>query len=374
MKILITGAAGFFGKNLTTTLLFQGEHEIFQADVDTPEALLKAYCGDCDFVIHLAGVNRPKEQEEFLFGNRDALTKVLSYLEEAKNPVPVVLSSSIQAALENPYGKSKLAGEEVLRAYGEKHNVPVYIFRFPNLFGKWSKPNYNSAVATFCHNVARGLPITVNDPAAPLTLLYIDHAVSAVLSCLDGTVEVEEGFAIASGAIQTTVGQVADIISAFPGERNRADVCNVGDPLVNQLYATYLSFLPPEDFARPLIRHADHRGSFTELLHSPDRGQVSINVSKPGITKGNHWHHTKNEKFIVVSGEGLIRFVSALGGPIYEYRVSGEDPQVVDIPTGYSHSIVNVGTTDLVTVMWANECFDPSRPDTIPMEVKDYGN
>lgn len=369
MRILITGANGFLGKNLAETLRAAGCHTLYEVDLETSEEAYRKAAADCEFVFHLAGVNRPKDEKEFLSGNCDALTKLLLMLESAHNPVPVMLSSSIQALLDNPYGQSKRAGEEALFAYGRKHGVPVYAFRFPNLFGKWSRPNYNSAVATFCHNIARGLPIIINDPNAALRLLYVDDAVSAMLSCLDGRVPFDGEFALAAGELSTSVGEAASLIESFAAARRRADIPDQRDPLSKKLYATYVSFLPENDFSVPLNAHADERGSFTELLHSPERGQVSINISKPGVTKGGHWHHTKNEKFIVVSGEAVIKLRRIGDDTVIEYRVSGEKPESVDIPAGYAHSIENVGKSELVTVMWASECFDPDHPDTFREEV-----
>ena len=339
MRIMITGAGGFMGRNLCEVLREQHpEDRLDLIDLATPRQTLEAAAVEADFVFHLAGVNRPRDPDEFMRGNGDFTLELTALLERGKRP-PVVLASSIQAALDNPYGASKRAAEDAVAAYARRCETRAYLYRLPNVFGKWSRPNYNSVVATFCHNIARGLPITVNDPAAQVPLVYIDDVAAAML------------------------GRFRDM-------RDRLECPDQSDPLTAKLYATYLSFLPPEDFARPTVTHADARGSFTELLHLGGHGQVSVNVSRPHITKGEHWHHTKHEKFVVLSGEGVIRFRRPGDATVISYRVSGEVPQVVDIPPGYTHNIENTGDTDMITLMWANECFDPARPDTIRLPVE----
>ena len=370
MRILITGAKGFMGKNLAARLRQAGYTALYEADVDTPDARLDAYCRDCEFVFHLAGVNRPKEQKEVMEGNCGALTSLLARLRAADNRCPVLLSSSIQAALDNPYGESKRAGEAALRAYGEETGAPTYIYRFPNVFGKWCRPNYNSVVATFCHNIANGLPIEIRDPAAMLRLIYIDDLIDSVLPALSGAVETDaEGFCALSVTHTVTLGALAALLYSFRDSREKLSVPDQTDPLTRKLYATYLSYLPEDGFSYPLTMHEDARGSFTEFLRLGGAGQVSVNIAHPGITKGNHWHHTKNEKFLVVSGSGVIRFRKAGEARVIEYPVSGERLTVVDIPTGYTHNIENTGETDMVTIMWANECFDREKPDTVYLEV-----
>lgn len=364
MKILITGAEGFIGKNLACGLRERGYEDLVLTDLDTPRDILENAAADCDFVFHLAGVNRPQQESEFLSGNRDALSELLSLLKAADNRCGVMLSSSTQALLDNPYGRSKRAAEELLFAYGKERGVPVYVFRFPNVFGKWSRPDYNSAVATFCYRVARGLPIAVNDPERELTLLYIDDLVAALCGALTGDVSRIGEICVAPAMMKTKLSQVAELISTFPDMRKQLLLPRADDPLEKKLYATYLSFLPETDFSYPLNTHSDARGSFTELLKTPAFGQVSVNVTKPGVTKGKHYHHTKNEKFIVVSGEGIIRFRRIDSDLVLEYPVSGERITAVDIPTGYTHSIENTGKTDLVTLMWASEPYDPEHPDT----------
>jgi len=373
MNILITGAKGFMGRNLSHTLsALRPEDALDLIDAaSTGEELVQA-AQRADFVFHLAGVNRPKDPAEFMKGNGDLTQQLMHLLEEAKKP-PVWLSSSIQAELENPYGQSKRAAEDAVRAYGERTGAQTCIYRLPNVFGKWSQPNYNSAVATFCYNIARGLPITVNDPAVRLRLVHIDDVVNECLRALNGeTQQGEDGFCHVEPVHSILLGEMASLLENFRDLRDRLDVPDQSDPLTAKLYATYLSFLPEHDFARQAVTHSDHRGSFTELIHMAGHGQVSVNVSKPHITKGEHWRHTKHEKFIVLSGEGVIRFRRPDEDTVISYRVSGDVFQVVDIPPGYTHNIENTGDTDMVTLMWANEVFDPAKPDTyrLPVEIK----
>ena len=367
MKVLVTGAKGFIGKNLITELEQRENVEVLPYDIDTPQEMLEQYCADCDFVFNLAGVNRPEHTEEFMEGNFGFATSLVEALRRNGNTCPIMNSSSIQAALENPYGKSKKAGEDMLFAYGQEVGAEIYIYRFPNVFGKWCRPNYNSAVATFCHNIAHGLPIQVNDRSTVMHLVYIDDVVEELLQALDRHRHVNlDGYCFVPAVHEVTLGEIVNLLYSFRESRNNFMIPNLCEgSFEKKLYSTYLSYLPEQEFSYPLTMHVDERGSFTEILKSADRGQVSINISKPGITKGNHWHHTKNEKFIVVSGKGLIRFRKHGSEEIIEYHVSGEKLEVVDIPTGYTHSIVNEGDTDLVTLMWCNECFNPGKPDTI---------
>lgn len=375
MNILITGAKGFIGKNLIAELknIKEGkakqynipqELTLYEYDIDTDPTLLDAYCHDADFVFHLAGVNRPKEQTEFMAGNFGFTSTLLDTLKRHGNACPIMLSSSIQAMLENDYGISKKAGEDLLLAYGKETGADIYIFRFPNVFGKWCRPNYNSAVATFCNNIAHDLPIQVNDRSVNMTLVYIDDVVNELIAILQGNVLKEGDFCKVKTEHKITLGEIADLVYSFKESRNSLMVPDLSDTFTKKLYSTYLSYLPEDQFSYPLTMHTDHRGSFTEFLKSPDRGQVSINISKPGITKGNHWHHTKNEKFLIVSGRGVIRFRKPGEENIIEYFVSGDKMEVVDIPVGYTHNIENLGDTDMVTVMWVNEIFDPENPDT----------
>lgn len=371
MNILITGARGFMGKNLRSALTGRcgDAHRLMLLDMPHTEEELLAAAAEADFVFHLAGVNRPTDPADFQKGNADFTRQLLTLLKERGKRPPVLLSSSIQAALENPYGQSKLSAEQAVADYGRETGSAVYLYRLPNVFGKWSRPNYNSAVATFCHNVARGLPITVNDPSVTLRLVYIDDVVEEFLRAMEGQPCREGEWCVVQPVHEVNLGHMAELIQSFPALRDSLTAPDQSDPLVKKLYATYLSFLPPEDFSRPTVTHADQRGSFTELLHMGSRGQVSLNVSKPHITKGDHWHQTKHEKFIVLQGEGVIRFRKVGDSTVIAYKVSGENLTVVDIPTGYTHSIENTGDTDMLTLMWANEVFDPARPDTLRLPV-----
>lgn len=371
MNILITGARGFMGKNLRSALTGRcgDAHRLMLLDMPHTEEELLAAAAEADFVFHLAGVNRPTDPADFQKGNADFTRQLLTLLKERGKRPPVLLSSSIQAALENPYGQSKLSAEQAVADYGRETGSAVYLYRLPNVFGKWSRPNYNSAVATFCHNVARGLPITVNDPSVTLRLVYIDDVVAEFLRAMEGQPHREGEWCTVQPVHEVNLGHMAELIQSFPALRDSLTAPDQSDPLVKKLYATYLSFLPPEDFSRPTVTHADQRGSFTELLHMGSRGQVSLNVSKPHITKGDHWHQTKHEKFIVLQGEGVIRFRKVGDSTVIAYKVSGENLTVVDIPTGYTHSIENTGDTDMLTLMWANEVFDPAHPDTLRLPV-----
>lgn len=371
MNILITGARGFMGKNLRSALTgrYGDAHRLMLLDMPHTEEELLAAAAEADFVFHLAGVNRPTDPADFQKGNADFTRQLLTLLKERGKRPPVLLSSSIQAALENPYGQSKLSAEQAVADYGRGTGSAVYLYRLPNVFGKWSRPNYNSAVATFCHNVARGLPITVNDPSVTLRLVYIDDVVEEFLRAMEGQPHREGEWCTVQPVHEVNLGHMAELIQSFPGLRDSLAAPDQSDPLVKKLYATYLSFLPPEDFSRPTVTHADQRGSFTELLHMGSRGQVSLNVSRPHITKGDHWHQTKHEKFIVLQGEGVIRFRKVGDSTVIAYKVSGENLTVVDIPTGYTHSIENTGDTDMLTLMWANEVFDPAHPDTLRLPV-----
>lgn len=371
MNILVTGAKGFVGKNLVSELKRREDNCIFEYDIDTDPALLDVYCEKADFVYNLAGVNRPKDEKEFMEGNFGFATILVDTLKKHHNTCPIMDSSSIQAALENPYGISKKAGEDMLFAYGKEVGADVYIYRFPNLFGKWCRPNYNSAVATFCNNIANDLPIQVNDRNAVIHLAYIDDVVEELLQALDCHPHVNaDGYCYVPTTYEVSLGEIVNLLFSFKESRENFMVPDMTEgSFSKKLYATYLSYLPTDSFAYPLNMHVDERGSFTEIIKSVDRGQVSINISKPGITKGNHWHHTKNEKFIVVSGKGCIRFRKYGTDEVIEYHVSGDKLEVIDIPTGYTHSIVNEGDTDMVTLMWCNENYNPGKPDTIFEEV-----
>ena len=375
MKVLVTGAKGFVGRNLCLTLEQMPDVEVLKYDLGD-EAKLDGYVAECDFVMHLAGVNRPKDPAEFRTGNTVFTEDILEKLEARSKPPPVLLSSSIQATLDNDYGKSKAAAEDAVRAYGKKTGAPVFIYRLANVFGKWCRPNYNSAVATWCYNIAHDLPIMVRDPVATVTLVYIDDVVRSFISHVDHV----EGDKTPTGSTCSTcstwlnvepsytktLGEIVDLIKSFHDEPQNLMVPDQADGFTKKLYSTYLAALPEDKFSYPLTMHCDNRGSFTEALHSAERGQVSVNVLKPGIAKGQHWHHTKHEKFLVVSGKGEINFRMAddPNAKIITYKVSGDKHEVVRIPPGYTHNIINVGDTDMVTLMWANEVFDPANPDT----------
>ncbi|MDD3334518.1 MAG: NAD-dependent epimerase/dehydratase family protein [Eubacteriales bacterium] len=367
MNLLITGAYGFMGRNLLAALK-QTDHTLFPIDIQNTKEELATACHEADFVFHLAGVNRPQNPEDFKRGNSDFTAQLLSMLENEKKP-PVLLSGSIQAALQNPYGESKLAAEQAVCDYGQRNHTPVYCYRLPNAFGKWSRPNYNSAVATFCHNIARELPITVNDPETLLKLVYIDDIVAEFLRAMEGKPNREGDFCAVRPVHEIKLGKLVELLHSFADMRNSLTVPDQSDPLIKKLHATYLSFLPPKDFSRTPVIHSDERGSFTELLHMQGHGQVSLNVSKPHVVKGEHWHHTKHEKFIVIAGVGVIRFRKPSDSTVISYRVSGETRTVVDIPPGYTHNIENLGDTDMLTLMWANESFDPAHPDTLRLAV-----
>lgn len=366
--ILITGAGGFVGKNLVATLRTAGYTDLmlFEKD-DTPETLAD-YCRRAAFVVHLAGINRPTNPSEFYTGNAGLTDTLLTDLEAAGNTAPVLVTSSTQAELDNDYGKSKRQAEEAIFAHRRRTGAMVYVFRMPGVFGKWCRPNYNSVVATFCHNVAHGLPIQVRDSAFSLPLVYIDDVVACILAAFDGDVMMDRSatpICHMHPIHEVTLGRLAELIQGFAAGRTSLAVPDLAPgSFEKKLYSTYLSYLPSDQFSYPLEMHTDNRGSFTEFLRSPERGQVSINISHPGIVKGNHWHHTKNEKFLVVKGEGVIRFRNIFSKEVIEYHVSGDKLEVVDIPCGYTHNIENVGTEDMVTVMWANEAFDPDHPDT----------
>lgn len=393
MKILITGARGFVGKNLVENLknIQEGKNRtrdlvidsIFEYDIDSTKEELEQYCRECDFVFNLAGVNRPKNEEEFMKGNFGFASDLLDTLKKYENTCPVMLSSSIQATLigrygTSDYGKSKLAGEELFFAYGMETGAKVLVYRFPNLFGKWCRPNYNSAVATFCNNMANDLPIQVNDPSTELELLYIDDLVEEMLDALEGkehhcefdgldTVSKEDGrYCYVPVTHKATLGEIVSLLESFKSQPNTLLMPSIPDgSFAKKLYSTYLSYLPKEKICFDLKMNCDERGSFTELLKTSDHGQFSVNISKPGITKGQHWHNSKWEFFIVVSGHALIQERKIGTDEVIEFEVSGEKIQAVHMLPGYTHNIINLSDTqDLVTVMWANESFDPKHPDT----------
>lgn len=381
MNILVTGAGGFIGKNLVAALKNRRDGkdrtrdipigEIFEyTRADTPEKLA-VYGRKADFVFHLAGVNRPEDPAEFMRDNAELTARLLEALRAADNRCPVMLASSVQAALDNAYGASKRAAEQLVFAHGHDHHAPVLVYRFPNVFGKWCRPNYNSVVATFCHSIAREQPIRVDDPAAELELVYIDDLVDELLDALEGREHRKDGFCFVPTTCRVTLGQIEALLRRFHAQPQTLLVPEIpAGSFEKKLYSTYLSYLPPEQAAFPLRMRADARGSFTELIKTVSGGQVSVNVSRPGVTKGEHWHRSKWEFFVVVSGHGLIRMRPVTGGETVEFEVDGERMQCVHMLPGYTHSITNLSRTDdLVTVMWADEPFDPEKPDTYFEEV-----
>lgn len=378
MNILVTGAKGFIGRNLIATLhnIADGKDRsfgmdtdltVFEYDIDTDPELLDGYCKNAEFVFNLAGVNRPQDPKEFMEGNFGFASTLLDTLKKYDNKCPIMISSSIQAALNNPYGESKKAGEDLMFAYGKETGAPVYVYRFPNVFGKWCRPNYNSAVATFCNNIANDLPITVNDPSVMMTLVYIDDVVAEIIAALNGKANLkEDGYCYVPVEHKITLGEIVELIYTFAKQPQGLVVPEIPDnSFAKKLYSTYLSYLPKEKVAFPLKMNVDDRGSFTELLKTEKCGQVSVNISKPGITKGQHWHHTKWEFFIVVSGRGLIQQRKVGTDEVLNFEVSGDKIEAVHMLPGYTHNIINLSDTeDLVTVMWANEQFNPEKPDT----------
>ena len=382
MKILVTGAKGFVGKNLVRTLEtirdkknntynLPSDLVIYEYDLQNTIDDLKRFTEDCDFVVHLAGINRPNDPSEFYEGNKGFTEILCSYLKSAGNKAPILISSSIQASRDNDYGKSKKEGEELLTAFGRENGNTIFIYRFANLFGKWCRPNYNSVTATWCYNIAHGLDIQVNDESVVLPLVYIDDVVDEIIHCIEGTPTYDEmnHYYTVEPIYNVSLGHMKELLYRFKSSRVDLSVANQSDEFTKKLYATYLSYLPEEEFSYPLKMNVDFRGSFTEFIRTEEHGQVSVNISKPGIIKGNHWHHTKNEKFLVVSGEGIIRFRKIGDKKVIEYKVSGDKLEVIDIPTGYTHNIENIGKSDMVTVMWANEPFNPEKPDTYFEEV-----
>lgn len=382
VNILVTGAKGFVGKNLTANLknIREGKDKtreisqdinIFEYDLETPEEKLDDFCREADFVFNLAGVNRPQNEEEFMTGNFGFAEKLLNTLKKYNNKCPVMLSSSVQAEYDNAYGKSKKAGEDLFFRYSSETGARVLVYRFPNLFGKWCRANYNSVIATFCYNIARDLPITINDRNVKLRMAYIDDVVDELIRAVAGKENRIGEFCGVPVVHQISLGEIADLLYSFKKSRE-ADLMPemTANSFSKKLYATYLSYLEPDKFAYKLKMNTDARGSFTEILRTGTAGQFSVNISKPGMVKGQHWHNTKNEKFVVVSGHGLIQLRKIGTEEIINYEVNGEELTVVDMIPGYTHNIINLSDTeDLITFMWSSECFEASKPDTYFEEV-----
>ncbi len=370
MRVLITGANGFVGRNLKLRLRERKDVQVVSYTREQKAGELTGLLEGVDFVFHLAGVNRPQDPNEFTTGNtdltRDLCQAVARAAHSTGKPIPILYTSSSQAALDNAYGRSKREAEEVLAATGRDSLVPVHVFRLPNVFGKWCRPNYNSAVATFCHNIARDLPIQVNDPQASLTLVYIDDVIERFVQLMDGAVPIAgpDGFATVQPQYTTTVGELARLIRAFYDSRGSLVTERVGAGLVRALYATYVSYLPVEAFVYDVPQHADRRGVFVEMLKTPDCGQFSFFTAHPGVTRGGHYHHSKTEKFLVIKGQALFRFRHMQSEQTHELQTSGDKPQIVETVPGWTHDITNTGSEEMVVMLWANEIFDRARPDT----------
>ena len=368
IRLVVTGAGGFIGKNLLLRLKELGSFEAVPIEIDSSDAELQAAVAAADAVVHLAGINRPTDPADFVTGNTGSVEATIAAVEAAGRPIRVILTSSIQADGPGAYGASKKAAEDALLSFSARTGNPVDVLRLHNVFGKWCRPNYNSAVATFCHNVARGLPITVNDQAAPLSLVYIDDVVATIVGLIEAS-DGAGGFRDVEPVYRSTVGEVADLISRFREDREAASIETVGVGLTRALYATYVAALPPSDFSYPLVAHTDPRGSFSEMLKTRNSGQISFFTAHPGVTRGGHYHHTKTEKFLVVKGRARFKFRHVLTGETHEILTSDAEPTVVETVPGWTHDITNIGDDTLISMLWANEVFDRERPDTIQEAV-----
>lgn len=369
MRILITGADGFIGQNLRVRLAEVGGHEVLSIVKNTTQEQLRAAAAEADFVFHLAGINRPVTEDEFLTGNVGFTQELCAALAATRRRIPIVFTSSTQAVRDNPYGRSKLAAEQAIESYSKARSAPAYIARLPNVFGKWSRPNYNSAVATFCHLAARGQPLPINDPSVELTLVYVDDVVATLLELLKKEQGTEAAAVKVSPEYKCTVGVLAAQIEAFRNCRTTLMSERVGAGLTRALYATYVSHLPPADFVYDLPTYGDPRGTFAEMLKTPDCGQFSFFTAHPGVTRGGHYHHSKTEKFLVLQGEAHFKFRHLLTGELHEVVTSGAKPQIVETIPGWAHDITNVGSQQMIVMLWANEVFDRARPDTIARPV-----
>lgn len=368
MKVLITGANGFIGKNLVAHLKERQDIEVFLFTRDDTLPSLTEYINEVDFVFHLAGINRPKNPEEFRKGNTDLTSALCNAVESSGKQIPIIYTSSSQADLDNPYGNSKHAAEEVLQDLSTKLGSKVFLFRLPNVFGKWTRPNYNSVVATFCHNISRDLPIQINDPDACISLVYIDDVIDHFIALMDGQ-EKDDHFVTVEPEYKISIGELADQLYTFRDSRTTLITDAVGTGLVRALYSTYLSYLPPESFTYEVPKYGDSRGDFVEMLKTHDSGQFSFFTAHPGITRGGHYHHSKTEKFLVIKGNASFRFCHIVTGEFYELKTNGEKPEIVETVPGWSHDITNVGDDEMIVMLWANEIFDRERPDTYAMPV-----
>lgn len=369
MKVLITGANGFVGKNLRSFLSLNEDIEVFNYDMDSTPEDLEKYTAECEFVFHLAGVNRPQDPKEYMEGNYGFTSILLNKLKEHNNKAPIMISSSIQAALNNDYGKSKKAGEDLIFSYGNENNVKVYVYRFPNLFGKWCRPNYNSVIATFCNNVAHNEPIMISDEGRELTLAYIDDVCEEITKCLCNNPTRDGEYCVVPLTYTKTLGYIANLIKSFKENDKGIMVPSTGDEFTKKLYATYISYVPLKEMVVDLTEHRDDRGVFCELVRTKECGQVSVSTTNPNIVRGGHYHHTKMERFIVIKGKAEIEFEHVLTHEKIKFEVSGEKLQYVTIPVGYQHRINNVGNDELVLILWANELFDENKSDTYVMGV-----
>ena len=369
MKVLVTGSNGFVGKNLISNLRLNKEIEIYEYSRKNTLEDLDKYTIDCDFVFHLAGINRPKDEREYMKGNFELTDKLLKLLKKNNNLCPIMLSSSIQASFNNEYGKSKKAGEEIVFRYSKENNVKVFVYRFPNLFGKWCKPNYNSVIATWCYNVSHNIDIKVDDPLKEINFVYIDDVCNELIKCLENKESRNGDYCIVPVSYKKTLGEIASLIKSFKKNDRGIMVPSTGDAFTKDLYATYISYVPLEELVVDLEEHRDNRGVFCELIRTKEAGQVSISTTNPNIVRGGHYHNTKMERFIVVKGKAKIEFEHVIDHNKYEFEVSGDKLQYVTIPVGYQHSINNIGDSELVLILWANELFDSKIPDTYVMEV-----
>ena len=371
MKILVTGSEGFIAKNLIKKLEEQEIHEVLKYNKSSSIDQLKSLLNEAEFIFHLAGVNRPKDKDDFIIGNVEFTKLIIDHLVSTDNIIPIVFTSSIQANLDNPYGKSKLNAENLIIDYSKSNNTPAYIYRLPNVFGKWCKPNYNSAVATFCYNISRDIPVKINDRDANLSLVYIDDVCSSFLNIINSDNIPEHIFINIDEVYQTTVGEVVDLIKKFKESRQTLITEKVGLQFERALYSTYLSYLDKEMFSYKIPTHSDERGNFVEMLKTRDSGQFSFFTAHPGITRGGHYHHTKNEKFLILQGSAKFRFKNILSQDTYCMDVDSESYEIVETIPGWAHDITNTGSDDLIVMFWANEIFDESKPDTFSSEVGD---